>query len=1096
MRRVESTQKRQLFTRMRCGASLLGGLALLATATPVTATSLAQAGPVPTLVVASVPDPTQLPGTGNVVQAFDSASQTELGQPGGVAVGSNPSALAITPIGSTAFVANTLSGTLTPVNLPGLGLQASLCMPIGNCAGGGDPATLPAAVAVTPDGTAAYVVNSGENSISLVAISNQTAKVVSPQISSNSFSDPDAIAITPDGKTAWVANYGSGTVVSVTIPGGRLGTPIAVGNNPTGLAVTPDGRHLLVANSGDGSVSDVTLTNLTVNTFSLEPTATGFVTPQAVAISPDGATAYVTDSANDVLVPIDIASDTPTDGALVDGDEPGAVAITPDGSQAYVANRANDSVSVLDLTGASPSVSGSIPTNGSPAALALTPDQAPMAAFSITPGTAGSPTSLDASASDTHPAGGTLAYAWNFGDGSTESTSSPTTAHTYANPGLYTVTLTVTDAAGTTTAVVFTGQTVSRNGGPAATTRQSFLVQGPASGAAPEALVAGSDRASATLVALSSSSSPSASPGLPTGVGSSPSAVAIEPTGRTAYVVDTGSNQVTPVDMSTGQAASTSKWITVGSLPNAIAITPDGRFAYVVNGGSTSVSKITLSTLAVSTINVPAAGGANLDAIAITPDGSKAYVLDAANNTITPITLASGAVGNPVGGSGLLAPVAIAIAPNGKAAYVVDGGTSTQLGGITSVDISGATPAPTATTTLGLAGDRPDAIAVNPSGTAAYVVTAPSNGHTASIVPLSLAGTAVTKRTAVAVSGSSGMFGIAVAPDGAAAYATARMSTGFANAIVPIGLNGSIVTPGSAAQLTSAPLGIAIVPDQAPVAELAVSSPVAAGAPGMFDASASSNPSSAIAGYAFDFGDGSTPASTTAPAASTTHPYAVAGTYTAGVTVTDRAGTSTAQVFTGQTVSRNGNANAVERQIVTVFPTLTSISPSSGPAGTKVTINGTGFSTLAAATKVMFGTAQGTSVSCASTIKCTATAPSGSGTVAVAMTVGGQTSPSAAGDQFTYASGTPTVTSISPTSGRVGTVVTIVGTGFSTASGTTTIKFGSTKSASVSCPTTTQCTASAPSSLQSLGVGTVDITVMVGTKTSPTVSADRFKYLR
>ena len=59
-------------------------------------------------------------------------------------------------------------------------------------------------------------------------------------------------------------------------------------------------------------------------------------------------------------------------------------------------------------------------------------------------------------------------YAWNFGDGRTGLTTSPTVSHTYAAAGTYTVTLTVTDSAGTSTTQVFTGQTMSRNGGPSA----------------------------------------------------------------------------------------------------------------------------------------------------------------------------------------------------------------------------------------------------------------------------------------------------------------------------------------------------------------------------------------------------------------------------------------------------------------------------------------------------------------------------------------------------------------------------------------------------------------------------------------------------
>jgi Malectin domain/PKD domain len=89
--------------------------------------------------------------------------------------------------------------------------------------------------------------------------------------------------------------------------------------------------------------------------------------------------------------------------------------------------------------------------------------------------------SVDASAS-TAPGSSITGYSWNFGDGTTENDATPTTSHTFAAPGTYTVTLTVTNAnnqSGTATqqltatpvaaAVSFVGQ-ASTNGNGATET--------------------------------------------------------------------------------------------------------------------------------------------------------------------------------------------------------------------------------------------------------------------------------------------------------------------------------------------------------------------------------------------------------------------------------------------------------------------------------------------------------------------------------------------------------------------------------------------------------------------------------------------------
>lgn len=80
----------------------------------------------------------------------------------------------------------------------------------------------------------------------------------------------------------------------------------------------------------------------------------------------------------------------------------------------------------------------------------------------------------------------------------------------------------------------------------------------------------------------------------------------------------------------------------------------------------------------------------------------------------------------------------------------------------------------------------------------------------------------------------------------------------------------------------------ATIPDLPPTAALLAPDSALTGTEVTFDASASSDPDGTIVLYAFDFGDGEPVVTGTAP--STTHAFAMAGTYNASVTVTDNVG--------------------------------------------------------------------------------------------------------------------------------------------------------------------------------------------------------------
>jgi hypothetical protein len=172
-------------------------------------------------------------------------------------------------------------------------------------------------------------------------------------------------------------------------------------------------------------------------------------------------------------------------------------------------------------------------------------------------------------------------------------------------------------------------------------------------------------------------------------------------------------------------------------------------------------------------------------------------------------------------------------------------------------------------------------------------------------------------------------------------------------------------------------------------------------------------------------------------------------------------------------------------------PTITGISPGSGPtaAGTQVTITGT---SLSSATAVKFGSKAGTIVSNTDT-QIVTTAPAGSaGTVDVTVTTGGGTSATGAADRFTYvAAPAPVVTGITPAFGtdQGGTQVTITG---SNLGGATAVNFGS-YSGTIIRDTDTQIVVTSPK--RTYGAATVDVTVTTAGGTSATSSADQFTYI-
>jgi YVTN family beta-propeller protein len=387
---------------------------------------------------------------------------TATNAPGSTAAIKDPSAVAITPDGKTALVANWNEGTVTPITLSTMTAGSPIAV-------GNNPYT----IAITPDGTKAYVSNyngNGPGTVTAITLSNDTTSTIPVG------RGPYGIVITPDGTKAYVANHFDGTLTPITVATNTAGNPITVGQGGNvartdAVTVSPNGATVYAANYGTSSIVPVTVATNTPGT-----PITGIPFPNAIAITPDGSTAYIAeDGTPGHVVPMTLSNNS-LGAAITVGANPYAIAITPDQASAYVADYNNDRAGAVTQIALSTNTAGSTITVGNgPDAVAITPDQAPIASFTVTRGAAGTASLFDASASSV-AYGSITNYRWSFGDGTTLATATPTTTHSYAAAGSYTATLTETDTAGTSTGQVFSGQTMSRDGGPSAQTTRTVTI--------------------------------------------------------------------------------------------------------------------------------------------------------------------------------------------------------------------------------------------------------------------------------------------------------------------------------------------------------------------------------------------------------------------------------------------------------------------------------------------------------------------------------------------------------------------------------------------------------------------------------------------
>ena len=125
--------------------------------------------------------------------------------------------------------------------------------------------------------------------------------------------------------------------------------------------------------------------------------------------------------------------------------------------------------------------------------------------------------------------------------------------------------------------------------------------------------------------------------GNPITVGSTPTGIAIDPAGTTAYVANQGSSSLGIVDIASSTQVFT---VNLTSNPFATAVSPNGQRAYV----TTNANKVYVINTATRTIVDSVATGSTPNSISFSRDGSRFYVANAHSGTVSEVNAATNVV--------------------------------------------------------------------------------------------------------------------------------------------------------------------------------------------------------------------------------------------------------------------------------------------------------------------------------------------------------------------------------------------------------------------------------------------------------------------
>lgn len=181
----------------------------------------------------------------------------------------------------------------------------------------------------------------GSQSIAIVAVDGALTSVATGQTASH------MVAVSSDGTRAYVANMGSGSVSVVDLAAGLKLRDIPTGGKPEGLTLTSDGRELWVGDNDGGRVQIFSTSD-----FRKLGAVTVGSTPIRVIASPDGKSIVTSNFGAGTLSDIDPRTRQVRRTIKVSGAKDAAqvtILFSKDGRRLFVAETGPDQVAEIDF---------------------------------------------------------------------------------------------------------------------------------------------------------------------------------------------------------------------------------------------------------------------------------------------------------------------------------------------------------------------------------------------------------------------------------------------------------------------------------------------------------------------------------------------------------------------------------------------------------------------------------------------------------------------------------------------------------------------------------------------------------------------------